>query len=177
MIEENVIEAEKESGTPQHKVQKPKRRNYKKELERAIAEKNELLEKLLRTAAEFDNFRKRVNNEKLELIEKGNADLINSILPILDDLERFASAGHENHDFKALHQGVVMILKNFKKTLADFGLTEMETVEQPFDPEKHEALLQMEKEGVEPDIVIEQHLKGYEFKDKVLRHAKVIVSK
>ncbi|MBN1560066.1 nucleotide exchange factor GrpE [candidate division KSB1 bacterium] len=177
MMKERVTEAERDGDIAEKGVQKQKRRNYKKELERAIAEKNEYLERLLRTAAEFDNFRKRVNNEKLELIEKGNADLISAILPILDDLERFASLGAENCDFEALHQGVILILKNFTKILGDFGLVEMAPLNKPFDPEKHEALLQMEMKDTAPDIVIEQHLKGYELKDKVLRHAKVVVSK
>lgn len=157
--------------------QKQKRKNYKKELEKAVAERDQLLEKLLRTAAEFDNYRKRVANEKIELIERGNADLIAAVLPILDDLERFAAVSNEKCDFAALQQGVSMILRNFKKILSDFGLVEMEPLNKPFDPEKQQALLQMERQDSAPDIVIEQHVKGYELKDKVLRHARVVVSK
>jgi len=177
MTTEKTVEAKKDSRTTESNVKKTKRRNYKKELEQAVAEKNELLEKLLRTAAEFDNYRKRVNNEKLAWIDNGKAELISSILPVLDDLERFASVDSENQDFEALHQGVVIILKNFKKALGDSGLVEMEPINEPFDPEKHDALIQMEREDLQPDIVIEQHQKGYEFKDQVLRHAKVVVSK
>ncbi|MBN1479835.1 nucleotide exchange factor GrpE [candidate division KSB1 bacterium] len=153
-----------------------KRRNYKKELEQAIAEKNELQEKLLRTAAEFDNYRKRVNNERAEWIDRASADLIASILPILDDLERFAAV-ESDQDFETLHKGVVLILKNFQRILDDYGLVELDTINKPFDPEKHDALLQVQLDDVEPDTVVEQHLKGYEFRDKVIRHAKVIVSK
>ncbi|MBN1466056.1 nucleotide exchange factor GrpE [candidate division KSB1 bacterium] len=167
----------KDEDIPTTDGQKQKRKNYKKELERAVAEKEQLLEKLLRTAAEFDNFRKRVYNEKQELIEKGNADLITAVLPILDDLERFAALSGENCDFAALQQGVSMILKNFIKILGDYGLVEMAPLNKPFDPEKQEAIMQMERKDTPSDIVIEQHVKGYELKDKVLRHAKVVVSK
>jgi len=178
MPKEKKIESESQSknNTPVTEKQAAIRRNYKKELQQALAEKNDLKDKLLRTAAEFDNFRKRTNNEKPEWMDQARADLITAILPVLDDLQRFMAAD-ENKDYEVLHAGVEMITKNFQKILGDYGLKEMEAVGQPFDPEKHDALLQMEVQDKEPDIVVEQHIKGYEFKDKVLRHAQVIVSK
>ncbi len=153
-----------------------KRRNYKKELEQALFEKNELKDKLLRTAAEFDNFRKRVNQEKSELVDYAHAELIGALLPVLDDLDRFAQSG-DNTDYETLHQGVIMVHKKFLKILKDMGLQDMKAVGEPFDPNKHDALMQVENADVDSDVVVEEHIKGYEYKDKVIRHAKVIVSK
>ena len=178
MAKEKVTEPNKESGSAEKEApKKRKRRNYKKELEQAVAENVELKDRLLRTIAEFDNFRKRVNSEKLELVNKGSENFITSILPILDDLDRFAAVDEENSGFEMLQQGVLMIQKSFLKVLDDHGVSKMETLDQPFDPEKHDALMQIEIEDKEPDIIVEQHLNGYEFKDKVLRHARVVVSK
>ncbi len=165
------------SDSPEKTSQQKKRRNYKKELEKTVAEKNDLRDKLLRTAAEFDNFRKRVNNEKPEWMDQARAQVLGAILPVFDDLQRVADVEDEKKDYEALHAGLMLVLKNFSKILGDLGLVEMETVNQPFDPEKHDALMQMSVPDVESDIVVDQHVKGYEYKDKVLRHAKVIVSK
>lgn len=157
--------------------EKTKRRNYKKELQQAIAEISDLKEQLLRKAAEFDNFRKRTNNEKIEIIEKANAELLLALLPLLDDLERFSKSDNVKNDLNALPKGVEMVHKNFIKILEEQGLCEMETVGKQFDPDKHDALMQQEAKNTPPDIILDEHLKGYEFRDRVLRHAKVIVSK
>lgn len=169
-------ETQKKIRNAEQDSQKPKRRNYKKELEKVTAERDDLKEKLLRTAAEFDNFRKRTNNEKPEWMDMARGEILTSILPVLDDLLRF-TAVDEKKDYDTLHAGVELVVKNFQKILKDHGLVEMDAVGQPFDPEKHDALMQMPVEGQDADIVVEQHLKGYEYKDKVLRHAQVIVSK
>jgi len=153
-----------------------KRHNYKKELQAAVAEKDDLRDKLLRTAADFDNYRKRSQQEKLELYESANADLIRRLLPVLDNLDRFADAGNANAD-DPLSQGVSLIRKNLAKILQDTGLKEMTTKGAPFDPARHDALMLVDANDVEPHTVVEEHQKGYEFKDKILRHAKVIVSK
>jgi molecular chaperone GrpE len=178
MSKEKNIEskAQSKSGSPKEASEKPKRRNYKKELQQVVAERDEFKEKWLRTAAEFDNFRKRTNSEKPEWTDVGRSDVLTAVLSVLDDIQRF-SAVDENKDYDALHKGVELIARNFEKVLTDIGLVEMETIDQPFDPEKHDALMQMPVDGKDADIVVEQHLKGYEFKDKVLRHAQVIVSK
>ncbi len=177
MSKEKKIESETQnSGSRSKESEKTKRRNYKTELQQAVAERDELKEKLLRTAAEFDNFRKRTNNEKPEWMDLARGEILTAILPVLDDLLRF-TAPDDNKDYQTLHTGVELVVKNFKKILSDYGLVEMQTVGRPFDPEKHDALMQMPVDGKEADIVVEEHLKGYEFKDKVLRHAQVIVSK
>ena len=157
-------------------AQKPKRRNYKKELEKALLETVELKDQLLRKIAEFDNFRKRSLNEKLDLISQANADFVTSLLPVLDDFDRLNQVNEESN-VESLRQGFDMIAKKFLKILENQGLARMEAVGQPFDPEKHDALMQVEAKNVKPEAVVEEHQKGYEFNGRVVRHAKVIVSK
>ncbi len=175
-MNKNESKEKKDKKETEATKQKPKRRNYKKELEKALAERDELKDQLLRTAAEFDNFRKRSNNEKKDLVLLANADFVKSLLPVLDDFDRFIQAGKES-DVESLRQGIELIYRNFLKILSDHGLHAMETVGRPFDPEKHDALMQVESKNMESDMVVDEHQKGYEFNDRVIRHAKVIVSK
>ncbi|MDZ7369977.1 MAG: nucleotide exchange factor GrpE [candidate division KSB1 bacterium] len=154
-----------------------KKRNYKKELEAALAERDALKEMLLRTAAEFDNYRKRIQQEKAELVESANAGLIKKLLPVLDDLNRLCESTAEKAQEDPVLQGIELIRRNFTRILEDEGVREMKTKGEPFDPERHEALMLVEAEGVPPNTVVEEHQRGYEYKEKILRHARVIVSK
>ena len=155
---------------------KPKRRNYKKELEQSLIEAAELKDQLLRIAAEFDNFRKRSQSEKKDLVSQANAGFIASLLPVMDDFDRFALFNNEG-DIDSIRQGFDMVNKKLHTILQNQGLVHMECVGQPFDPEKHDALMQVEAKDYESDYVVEEHQKGYEFNGLVVRHAKVIVSK
>ncbi len=152
-----------------------KRRNYKKELFVLEKEHKELKNQLLRIAAEFDNFKKRTVREKSDLVETANSMFIKELLPVFDDLER--SLASSDSDKNTLVEGLSLLRNNFFKIMQDHGLEIMESVGQEFDPERHDALLQVEAEGKDSNIVVEEHIKGYIFKDRVLRHAKVIVSK
>ncbi|MDZ7373010.1 MAG: nucleotide exchange factor GrpE [candidate division KSB1 bacterium] len=176
-----------EEGLETAECKKKRRRlqDLEKELERKdrlLEEKERELEELrdlyIRKLAEFDNFRKRTQREFVELVRNANADLILQILPVVDDFERslkVADQGIENP--QAFVEGVRMIYQKLVGLLEKQGVKKIESVGKPFDPEKHEALLQVEVEGVEPNTVIEEHQPGYFLNDKVLRHAKVIVSK
>lgn len=152
-----------------------KKHNYKKELEKLRQEKEELQDKLLRTLAEYDNARKRVERDLALIRENTKAEVISALLSVLDDLERSLEAGEK--DPGSILEGVRLIQKSFLKALQDQGLKELKSVGEKFDPQLHDALMQVEKEGVEPDRVVEEHLKGYMLNDRVLRHAKVVVSK
>lgn len=134
-------------------------------------------EKLLRLAAEFDNYRKRTERDLGVTIVNANADLVLSLLPVMDDLERVLSAGKTAAGAEAMSEAIRLVHKNFMRILQDAGLAAMNAVDQPFDPEKHDALLHVPVEGKAPDLVVEEHKKGYTFRDRVLRHAQVIVSK
>ncbi|RPI03388.1 MAG: nucleotide exchange factor GrpE [Calditrichaeota bacterium] len=162
---------------PSSTQQKTKRRNYKKELDQAIQEREQLKDLLRRTAADFDNYRKRVQQEKIELYEQANAELIKKLLPVLDDLDRTTSAESEGAAQSPFLQAVTMIRSKFFKIMQDEGLQVMETKGKLFDPEKHDALLLMHDEKAQPNMIIDEHEKGYELKEKILRHAKVIVNR
>ena len=161
----------------EHEETSHKKRNYKKEFEELEKEYQALKDQLLRLAAEFDNYRKRVERDMNGLVRSANAELVTSLLPIMDDLDRFIAAANADQEAPPLLEGIKLIQRNFLKILQDQGLKYIESIGQPFDPEKHDALLQMPVEDKEPNLVVEEHVKGYEFKDRVIRHAKVIVSK
>ncbi len=151
----------------------------KKKVETLEVEKNELNDRFLRKVAEFDNYKKRTETEYSQLIKNASADLITDLLPVLDDLERsLASAKDKDKadNFEHFHEGVELIYKNLSKVLEKRGVKPIESVGQKFDPEKHDALMQMESD--QPcDTIIDEHLKGYEMHDRVLRHSQVLVSK
>jgi len=164
--------------TPQPEKQvKTKKPNYKKELAKALAENSELKDQLLRSKAEFDNIRKRQERDKETSIEFANAAIIAGLLPVLDDFARSLDFNQTKGSKETLLEGVLLVYKNLLKILQDKGLKPMECTGQKFDPELHDALIQIEKPGAEPETIIEEHVKGYYFKDRVIRHAKVIVAK
>jgi molecular chaperone GrpE len=134
-------------------------------------------EQLLRMAAEFDNYRKRNEREIGNIIQNANAELILLLLPVLDDLDRALAATQGTAECNPLMEAMRLVRKNFFKTLQDAGLTPMNALDQPFNPEKHDALLHIPVSGKASNLVVEEHKKGYEFRDRVIRHAQVIVSK
>ncbi|HPG39165.1 MAG TPA: nucleotide exchange factor GrpE [bacterium] len=166
-----------ETKPQQDKQVKNKRPNYKKELAKALAENIELKDQLLRSKAEFDNIRKRQERDKETSIEFANAAIITGLLPVLDDFGRSLEYNQTKGNKETLLEGVLLVYKNLQKVLQDKGLKPMDCAGQKFDPELHDALIQIEKPGAEPDTIIEEHVKGYYFKDRVIRHAKVIVAK
>jgi molecular chaperone GrpE len=146
------------------------------EKERLHAELKEANDKYLRLYAEFDNYRKRVNKDKEELIKYGNERLLHELLPFIDHLE-MALKHASNEASSGLVEGVEITLKGLRKTLEKFGLTEIEAEGKPFDPSIHHAISQVEREDGDENIVVEELRKGYRLKDKVLRASLVSVSK
>ncbi|MFQ5630386.1 MAG: nucleotide exchange factor GrpE [bacterium] len=169
------IEKEKKSGLKKkaHKV----REKEKKEIERLKSELTQLRDQYLRKAAEFENFRKRKEKEILESWEIAKADLIKKFLPAFDDLDRTLESAKKDENFDALVLGLELVNKAFLKVLEDEEVEAIAAVGEPFNPEFHEALLQMEKEDVESNIVIDESQKGYKKGTRILRPAKVVVSK
>lgn len=161
----------KKDNTPRKRI------SYKKEFQRAAKERDELRDQLQRVAADFDNYKKRTERERIALIETANTDLIASLLPVLDDFDRTLDTVEGSCDFDSLLNGVKLVHKNFLKILQDNGLVLLESKGKAFDPELHDALMQKSVAGMTPDIVLEEHVKGYEFKNRVIRHAKVVTSK
>jgi molecular chaperone GrpE len=133
-------------------------------------------DQLLRKAAEFENFKKRMENEYLNVTRFANEALITEILPVIDDLTRSLKAGKARRELGAFYKGVELIHSKLMKVLEARGLKPIEALGEQFDVEYHEALMQMPKENVAPHTVIEEVEKGYMLHDKVIRHSKVIVA-
>jgi len=134
-----------------------------------------LTDRLMRTAAEFDNFKKRSQREKDEVYSTAVCDTIEKILPILDNLDRAVCVSVENEEANGILDGVKMIKKQFEDTLSSIGVVPMNAAGTPFDPEKHNAVM-TEESDQEENTVLEELMKGYLYKDKVVRHAMVKVS-
>lgn len=134
-------------------------------------------DKLIRKAAEFENYKKRTSDEFIRLIETANEDLILKLLPVVDDIERFEKNFNDDIQVKDIKKGVDLIFEKFKAVLSATGLTEIEAVGKPFDPELHEAMMIVDNPEAEQNTVVDQHEKGYFLGKKVIRHTKVIVSK
>lgn len=146
------------------------------ELTQAKAKANEHYDHLLRLQAEFDNFRKRTQKEKTELIKYAAERLVADLLPVLDNFERAASAAKVNSDITAFSQGVDMIFRQLHSVLTNEGLKAVEALGQPFDPNIHEAVLRIDSDEHPENTCVEELQKGYYLKDKVLRPSMVKVS-
>lgn len=133
-------------------------------------------QRLLRLQADYDNFRRRTRQEKEELYKYAASDLLENLLPVIDNFDRALASAQGGNDYDALLKGIDMIYRQFKQILEQAGLSAMDAVGQPFNPEYHEAVMQVEDEDHEEGIVLEEMQKGYMFKDKVLRPAMVKVS-
>ncbi|MGP0586062.1 MULTISPECIES: nucleotide exchange factor GrpE [Paenibacillus] len=146
------------------------------ELEKLRAESEDYQQRLLRTQADFDNFRRRTVKEKEELGKYASAKLITELLPVIDNFERALSSSGESTDANSYIKGVEMIFRQLDGVLKAEGLIPMEAEGQPFNPEFHQAIMQVESDEHEEGIVVEVVQKGYLLKDKVLRPAMVKVS-
>lgn len=133
-----------------------------------------LVNQLQRLQAEFENFRKRVEDEKAQLSDFAQSKVIVELLPAVDNFGLALSSQGSNEDLK---KGVEMIYAQFVDTLEKLGVTTIQTEDQMFDPRLHEALMSEEKEGVERNTIIQELQKGYMFKERVIRCAKVKVAK
>ena len=140
--------------------------------------KNEdLNDKYTRLVAEFDNYKKRTDKEYISLIRNANEKLITELLPVVDDLERSLAHLDEENDFKTMLEGFQLIHKNITSLLDKQGLKPMQSNGEAFDPDKHDALMQVKNKDVESNKIVDEHLRGYVFNEKVIRHAQVVVSK
>ena len=149
----------------------------KKKLEEKEKEAKENYDRLLRTAADFENYKKRAAREKEDWTKFANEDLIRAILPFIDNLERAVNHAQKVVDTGVLVEGVQLTLQQLLQALNKFGLSSFESVGKPFDPAMHEAMLVVETDKHEPNQVVEEFQKGYLLNDRLLRPATVSVSK
>jgi molecular chaperone GrpE len=141
---------------------------------KALADENH--QRFLRAQADFDNFRRRSRQEKEEFAKYASLKLIEQLLPVVDNFERALAAARDITDPDALQKGVDMIFRQLGQILEQEGLKPIDAVGQPFNPEYHQAIMQVESAEHEEGIVVEEIQKGYYLKDKVLRPTMVKVS-
>ncbi len=143
------------------------------ELEKQAAQ---FKDQYLRTAAEFENYKRRTDSERAEFFAYAGERVLNDMLPVLDDFDRTMESFDKSHDKDALKKGIDLVYAKFRSVLEKQGLKPMESDGTKFDVNLHEAILQQPDESKEPETVLNTVEKGYYLKDKVLRHAKVVVS-
>jgi molecular chaperone GrpE len=133
-------------------------------------------DQLLRKAAEFENYKRRVESESAAIMRSANESLLLALLPVVDDFARSMKAGRDQKDYDGFYAGVEMIHTKFLKLLEKYGVVPFTSTGKPFDVGFHDALLQIPRADLEPHTVVEEVERGYLLFDRVLRHAKVIVS-
>ncbi len=168
--------AEGPSSTEKEKREQTSLVKFHAELEAKAKHAAESQDKLLRLGAEFENYKKRMQKEKSDLMKFGNESLLKAVLPILDNLERTIDHGKNMNENGPLLRDVEITLRQLLNILERFGVKPVAAMGEAFDPEKHEAVSLAESDQ-EPDRVISELEKGYLFHERLLRPAKVIVSK
>ena len=171
------------------KTAKPKKKSSKSlskslkdkivELDNKLLEQEEELknisDKKIRLLAEFDNYKRRTQEERVNLLKYGAEELAKSLLPILDDFHRTLETDGKTKA-RTILEGVELIMSKLDKTLIDQGIISFDSIGQDFDPERHEALMSEASDKGE-NIILKEFEKGYMYNDKILRHSKVVVSK
>jgi len=177
-LNENINQNEKEEQNSQMEEtnKEIKIEELQKRIEELEKESNEWKEKFLRKAAEFENYKRRTENDQLNLVTYAAESFIKKILPIVDDFERSLEHINDSNDYEKLKEGVQLIYNKLVKVLDEQGVKKIEAVGKPFDVHYHEALMQKADNSVPAHTVLEELEKGYMYKDKVIRHAKVVVS-
>ncbi len=145
----------------------------------AEARAEENYDRLLRVTAEFENYQKRMEREMNDFRKFANESLIKDILPIVDNLERALEIPYENNEsaFNGMREGVQMTLKGLQESLEKFGVVSIDSLDKPFDPNFHQAVMQEESEGHPDNTVSKELQKGYIIRERLLRPAMVVVSK
>ncbi|NEW05171.1 nucleotide exchange factor GrpE [Paenibacillus sp. SYP-B3998] len=146
------------------------------ELDQLRVQSEENYQRLLRVQADFDNFRRRARAEKEDFAKYASLKLIEQLLPVVDNFDRALTSSKETKDFDGLVKGLDMTFRQLDQLLGQEGLKPIESIGQPFNPEFHQAVMQVESDEHEEGIVVEELQKGYILKDKVIRPAMVKVS-
>ena len=149
------------------------------ELKLKAAKADEHWDRLLRTTADLENFKKRAARERQEAIKFTNGSLLEKLIPALDNLEMALAAANnaESHSTESLKTGIAMIYNQLKAALADTGLEEIDATNQPFDPNLHEAVSHQESADVPEGQVLQQLRKGYKLRERLIRPATVVVAR
>ncbi|MBC5683381.1 MULTISPECIES: nucleotide exchange factor GrpE [Ruminococcus] len=171
--EEEILEDEALEETEKSEKKLFGKKNKKDKKDEKI---EELTDRLTRQMAEFDNFRKRTDKEKKQMYEIGAKDIIDKILPVVDNFERGLAAVPEEEKSHPFMEGMDKIYKQLMTTLGEAGVKPIEAVGQEFNPDFHNAVMHVEDEEVGENIVVEEFQKGYTYRDSVVRHSMVKVA-
>ena len=172
--EEAAGEEEAKESAPQEEKKGFFKKKEKKDPKDTQIE--ELTDRLRRTMAEFDNFRKRTEKEKSAMFEVGAKDIVERILPVIDNFERGLASMPEDVKGTAFAEGMEMIYKQLLKNLEEAGVKPIEALGQPFDPNFHNAVMHVEDEELGENVVSQELQKGYMYRDSVVRHSMVQVA-
>ena len=172
--EEAAGEEEAKESAPQEEKKGFFKKKEKKDPKDTQIE--ELTDRLRRTMAEFDNFRKRTEKEKSAMFEVGAKDIVERILPVIDNFERGLASMPEDVKGTAFAEGMEMIYKQLLKNLEEAGVKPIEALGQPFDPNFHNAVMHVEDENLGENVVSQELQKGYMYRDSVVRHSMVQVA-
>ena len=176
---EETEETSEEAGSGDAKEDTEKKTGKKlfsKKKDKKDEKIEELTDKLTRQMAEFDNFRKRTEKEKSQMYEIGAKDIIEKILPVVDNFERGLDAVKEEEKEDPFVQGMEKVYKHLVTTLEGIEVKPIEAVGKPFDPNFHNAVMHVEDENFGENIVAEEFQKGYTYRDSVVRHSMVKVA-
>ena len=172
--EEAAGEEEAKESAPQEEKKGFFKKKEKKDPKDTQIE--ELTDRLRRTMAEFDNFRKRTEKEKSAMFEVGAKDIVERILPVIDNFERGLASMPEDVKGTAFAEGMEMIYKQLLKNLEEAGVKPIEALGQPFDPNFHNAVMHVDDENLGENVVSQELQKGYMYRDSVVRHSMVQVA-
>ena len=173
---ENESEADEDSEEQSSKTEKKKFFSKKNKKDKKDEKIEELTDRLTRQMAEFDNFRKRTEKEKSQMYEIGAKDIIEKILPVVDNFERGLASMSEEERTTPFAEGMEKIYKQFMTTLEGIGVKPIEAVGQEFNPDFHNAVMHVEDEEFGENIIAEEFQKGYMYRDSVVRHSMVKVA-
>ena len=171
--QQDTIDKNEENEIPEIAEEEVKEVDITAELEAKV---NELQDKLLRKAAEFENYKRRTENDQLNLLSFAAESFIIKILPVIDDFERSLDHISDADSAEAIKEGIMLVYDKLIKILDEQGIKKIDSVGKPFNVDYHDALMQIKDDTVPAHTVVEEVEKGYLYKNKVIKHAKVIVS-
>lgn len=173
--QEETKEELEEKETSEEQPKEEKKSKSKKKKDKKDEQIEELQDQVKRQMAEFDNFRKRTEKEKNQMFEVGAKSIIEKILPVVDNFERGLASIPEEEQGSAFADGMNMIYKQLLNELEQAGVAVIEAVGKEFDPEYHNAVMQVENDELEPGTIAQELQKGYTYRDSVVRHSMVAV--
>lgn len=176
MEKENIENVEEVKEEPQQEIKQEKKSKKNKHLEELELKVKALEEDALRAKADLINYRKRKDEEVSNLLKYANADILVSMLPVLDNFERVISKEDISEELKSYLEGFKLIYNQIKDIMSASGVKELDALGKEFDPNMHQSIATKKDDSKESGIVLEVYQKGYTYKDKVLRPAMVIIN-